>query len=170
MSVGTANYKSCVGMPRVMWTVCKRVLRTWDQRQSSVQPLMRLSHGAGLYGVRGWGQNRWCERGSSVLSQFSSGLFQAIFTLKETASGKEIHRRVSSWCCADHHYRWFDKTAAFIGFGGGQSKLNKWGQQHQHVELMSGPLDHVEKENTRLRKEVRLLREERTVLKNAALQ
>ncbi|MEJ6768232.1 MAG: transposase [Paracoccaceae bacterium] len=54
--------------------------------------------------------------------------------------------------------------------GGGQSKLNKWGQQHQHVELMSGPLDHVEKENTRLRKEVRLLREERTVLKNAALQ
>ena len=35
---------------------------------------------------------------------------------------------------------------------------------------MSGPLDHLEKENTRLRKEVRLLREERTVLKNAALQ
>jgi len=34
---------------------------------------------------------------------------------------------------------------------------------------MSGPHDDVEKENTRLRKEVHLLREEREVLKKAAI-
>jgi transposase-like protein len=34
---------------------------------------------------------------------------------------------------------------------------------------MSGPHEDVEKENTRLRKEVRLLREEREVLKKAAV-
>ena len=34
---------------------------------------------------------------------------------------------------------------------------------------MSGPHDDVEKENTRLRKELRLVREEREVLKKAAI-
>jgi transposase len=34
---------------------------------------------------------------------------------------------------------------------------------------MSGPHEDVEKENTRLRKEVRLLREEREILKKAAI-
>ncbi|WP_085982890.1 IS3 family transposase [Octadecabacter antarcticus] len=51
--------------------------------------------------------------------------------------------------------------------GVGLSTLNKWVQQHQHDDLMSGPHQDVEKENTRLRKEVRLLREEREVLKKA---
>jgi transposase len=50
--------------------------------------------------------------------------------------------------------------------GVGLSTLNKWVQQHQHDDLMSGPHEDVEKENTRLRNEVRLLREEREVLKN----
>jgi transposase len=54
-------------------------------------------------------------------------------------------------------------------FGIGVSTLNKWVQQHQHDDLMSGPLEDVEKENTRLNKEVRLLREEREVLKKAAV-
>jgi transposase len=49
--------------------------------------------------------------------------------------------------------------------GVGLSTLNKWVQKHQHDDLMSGPHEDVEKENTRLRKEVRLLREEREVLK-----
>lgn len=40
--------------------------------------------------------------------------------------------------------------------GGGVSTLNKWVQQHQHDDLMSGPHKDVEKKNTRLRKEVRL--------------
>jgi transposase len=51
----------------------------------------------------------------------------------------------------------------------GLSSLNKWVQQHQHADLMSGPHEDVEKENTRLRKEVLLLREEREVLKKAAI-
>lgn len=50
--------------------------------------------------------------------------------------------------------------------GVGVSTLNKWVQTHQHDELMSGPHEDVEKENARLRKEVRLLREERDILKN----
>lgn len=51
--------------------------------------------------------------------------------------------------------------------GVGVSTLNKWVQQHQHEDLMSGPHDDIEKENARLRKENRLLREEREVLKKA---
>jgi transposase len=53
--------------------------------------------------------------------------------------------------------------------GVGLSTLNKWVQQHQRDDLMSGPHEDVEKENTRLRKEVRLLREEREVLKKATI-
>ena len=53
--------------------------------------------------------------------------------------------------------------------GVGLSTLNKWVHQHQHHDLMSGPHEDVERENTRLRKEVRLLREEREVLKKATI-
>jgi len=49
------------------------------------------------------------------------------------------------------------------------STLNKWVQKHQHDDLMSGPHDDVEKENARLRKEIRVLREEREVLKKATI-
>ena len=51
--------------------------------------------------------------------------------------------------------------------GVGLSTLNKWVQSI--TDLMSGPHEDVEKENARLRKEVRLLREEREVLKKAAI-
>ena len=54
--------------------------------------------------------------------------------------------------------------------GVGLSTLNKWVQQHQQDDLMSGPHDDVEKDNTRLRKEVRLLQGEREVLKKVAIQ
>lgn len=53
--------------------------------------------------------------------------------------------------------------------GVGLSTLNKWVQKHQHEDLMSGPHEDVEKENSRLRKEVRLLREEREILKKATI-
>ena len=56
-----------------------------------------------------------------------------------------------------------------LDLGVGLSTLNKWVQQHQHDDLMSGPHEDVEKENTRLRKKVRLLQEEREVLKKAAI-
>ena len=54
--------------------------------------------------------------------------------------------------------------------GVGLSTLNKWVQQHQHDDLMSGLHEDVDKDNTRLRKETRLLREEREVLKKAVIQ
>ena len=50
------------------------------------------------------------------------------------------------------------KVASDLGVG--LSTLNKWVQKHQHEDLMSGPHEDVEKENARLRKEVRVLREE----------
>ena len=53
--------------------------------------------------------------------------------------------------------------------GVGVSTLNKWVQKYQHDDLMSGPHEDVEKENTRLRKENHLLREEREVLKKATI-
>jgi len=49
--------------------------------------------------------------------------------------------------------------------GVGLSTLNKWLQKHQHDDLMSGLHEDVEKANERLRKEVRLLREQREVSK-----
>ncbi len=55
------------------------------------------------------------------------------------------------------------------GLGGGLSAPNKWVHKHQHDDLMSGPHEDAERENARLRKEVRLLREEREVLKKAAI-
>lgn len=56
-----------------------------------------------------------------------------------------------------------------LDLGVGLSTLNKWVQKHQHDDFMAGPHKDVEKENERLRKEVRLLREEREVLKKAAI-
>jgi transposase len=53
--------------------------------------------------------------------------------------------------------------------GVGLSTLNKWVQKHQYDGLMPGPHEDVERENERLRNEVRLLREEREVLKKAAI-
>ena len=53
--------------------------------------------------------------------------------------------------------------------GVGLSTLNKWVQRHQHDDLMSGAHEDVEKENARLRKQVRLLRQEREVLKKATI-
>lgn len=41
--------------------------------------------------------------------------------------------------------------------------------EREHDDLMSGPHEDVEKENERLRKEARLLREEREVLKKATI-
>lgn len=64
------------------------------------------------------------------------------------------------------------RPQAASDLGVGLSTLNKWVQKHQHDDLMSGPHEDVEKENEneRLRKEVRLLREEREVLKKAAIR
>ena len=53
--------------------------------------------------------------------------------------------------------------------GVGVSTLNKWVQKYQHDDLLSGPSEDVEQENTRLRKENHLLREEREVLKKATI-
>lgn len=61
------------------------------------------------------------------------------------------------------------RPQAASDLGVGLSTLNKWVQRHQHADLMSGPHQDVEKENARLRKEVRLLREEREILKKAPI-
>ena len=53
--------------------------------------------------------------------------------------------------------------------GLGLSTLNRWAQKHQYDDLMSSPHEGFEKENTHLRKEVRLLREEREVVKSATI-
>ena len=45
------------------------------------------------------------------------------------------------------------------------SMHNRWVSEERNTELLSGPHDELEKENARLRKEVKLLREEREILK-----
>ena len=51
--------------------------------------------------------------------------------------------------------------------GIGLSTLGKWVTSHRHAELMAGPHDDKEKELPRLRKENRILRGERDILKKA---
>ena len=51
--------------------------------------------------------------------------------------------------------------------GLGLSTLGKWITAHKHAELMAGPHDDKDKELARLRKENRILREERDILKKA---
>lgn len=53
--------------------------------------------------------------------------------------------------------------------GIGHSTLGKWITAHKHADLMSGPHDDVQKELRRLRKENRILREERDLLKKATV-
>jgi transposase len=55
-----------------------------------------------------------------------------------------------------------DQVAEDLGVG--KSTLGKWITQHLHDDLMSGPHDDVHKELARLRKENRILREERDIL------
>jgi len=59
------------------------------------------------------------------------------------------------------------QIAADLGVG--FSTLNKWVQQDRDKELMTGPHEDQEKEITRLRKENRILREEREILKKATV-
>ena len=59
------------------------------------------------------------------------------------------------------------QIAADLGVG--FSTLNKWVQQGRDKDLMPGPKQGQEKEITRLRKENRILREEREILKKATV-
>jgi transposase len=59
------------------------------------------------------------------------------------------------------------QLAADLGIG--FSTLNKWVQQDRHKDLMSGPHEDQDKELARLRKENRILREEREILKKATV-
>ena len=59
------------------------------------------------------------------------------------------------------------QVASDLGIG--MSTLNKWVSQHKHDDLMSGPHDDVQKELARLRKENRILKEEREILKKATV-
>ncbi len=63
--------------------------------------------------------------------------------------------------------RTISQVAADIGIG--LSTLTRWKRKYQEADLLSGPQDDVEKELARLRKENKLLREERDLLKNAAV-
>ena len=54
-------------------------------------------------------------------------------------------------------------------FGVDLSTLNRWVSEERNTELMSDPHDDLEKENARLRNEVKLLREEREIIKKATI-
>jgi transposase len=56
------------------------------------------------------------------------------------------------------------QVAADLGIG--FSTLSKWIQLDRRDEVLSAPQEDLTKENERLRREVRLLKEERDLLKN----
>jgi transposase len=53
--------------------------------------------------------------------------------------------------------------------GMGFSTLNKWGEQSRHDDLESRPYEDQAQEISQLRKENRILREEREILKKVAI-
>ena len=59
------------------------------------------------------------------------------------------------------------QVAADLGVG--LSTLSRWVAKARHDDLMSGPHDDQNKELARLRKENRILREEREILKKATV-
>ncbi len=63
--------------------------------------------------------------------------------------------------------RTISQVAEDIGIG--LSTLTRWKRKYQEADLLSGPQDDVGKELARLRKENKRLREERDLLKNAAV-
>ena len=56
------------------------------------------------------------------------------------------------------------QVAADLGIG--FSTLSTWLRLRQHDDVLSAPQEDLAKENERLRREVRLLKEERDLLKN----
>jgi transposase len=61
------------------------------------------------------------------------------------------------------------RPQAASDLGVGLSTRNRWVQKPQHDDLRPGPHEDIAKEDERLRKEVRLLREEREASRNAAI-
>jgi transposase len=59
------------------------------------------------------------------------------------------------------------QVASDLGIG--FSTLSKWVQSMKHDEMMSVPQEDLAQENERLRREVRLLKEERDLLKKATV-
>jgi transposase len=59
------------------------------------------------------------------------------------------------------------QVASDLGIG--FSTLNKWLRSRRRDEVLSAPQEDLAKENDRLRKEVRLLKEERDLLKKATV-
>ena len=98
------------------------------------------------------------------LSLFDSGLFREMFAMKETRYTDEFRHDAVRIAFTSGLNR--PKVASDLGVA--LSTLNKWVQRHQHDDLMSGPHENVEKENDRFRREVRLLKEEREILKNCS--
>ena len=85
--------------------------------------------------------------------------------LKITESGNETRSRISAGsdtCCAD---KWFDAKTSGGRFWYWIFTLSKWIQQDQKNPEKPAAQSDMEHENAKLRKEIRLLREEREVLK-----
>ncbi len=59
------------------------------------------------------------------------------------------------------------QVASDLGIG--FSTLSKWVQSMKHDEMPSAPQEDLAKENERLRREVRLLKDERDLLKKATV-
>ena len=59
------------------------------------------------------------------------------------------------------------QVASDLGIG--FSTLSKWVQSMKHDEMSSAPQEDLAQENERLRREVRLLKEERDLLKKATV-
>jgi transposase len=86
---------------------------------------------------------------------------------KETDYGTETDGRISQGCGGDRTDQWIEAQASADDLGVAMSTLNNWITAHGDTDVVSKEDLGLVQENDRLRREVRILKEERDILKKA---
>ena len=97
------------------------------------------------------------------LSRFDAAPLIAFTVTKQTNYGTETDRRIPPRCGTHRVNQWVEAETVADDLGIGMSTLNKWITAHRDTDLVSKKDLDLAKENDLLRREVRLLKEERKI-------
>ncbi len=101
------------------------------------------------------------------LSRFDAAPLIAFIAAKETNYGDETDGRMPRGCGAGRTNERADTQAGCFRFGCGLPTLNKWGTAHRDTDVVPDKELDLARENERLRRENRILKEQRDILKKA---
>jgi transposase len=99
------------------------------------------------------------------LSRFYAAPLIAFTATKETNYGTETDGRIQPRCGAYRVNQWLTRKQVADDLGVGMSTLNKWITAHRDTDVVSKEDLSLAQENDRLRREVRILKEERDIRK-----